>query len=61
MLGTVVLMAAIGSVAGCGSPSGVTNPGSPGTTAGTYTFTVTGTGNPSITPAPTTKFTVTVN
>ncbi|MGP8270099.1 MAG: protease pro-enzyme activation domain-containing protein [Terracidiphilus sp.] len=62
MLGLVVLMAAIGGMTGCGSPSSTgINQGKPGTTAGTYTFTVTGTGNPSITPSPTTTFTVTVN
>ena len=35
--------------------------GNSGTTAGTYTFTVTGTGNPAVTPVPTTVFTLTVN
>jgi hypothetical protein len=49
-------------VTGGGTSSAATfNIGNPGTTAGNYTFTVTGTGNPSITPAPTTTFTVTVN
>ena len=63
MLGAMVLMAAIGSLAGCGSSSGstITNPGNPGTTAGSYVFTVTGTGSPAVSPAPTTTFTVTVN
>jgi hypothetical protein len=66
MLGALVLLAALGSLSACGggggsggsSGGGTTNPG---TTAGTYTFTVTGTGNPAVTPAPTTTFTVTVN
>ena len=61
MLGVLVMMAALGSLAACGG--GSTNSGStgtPGTSAGTYTFTVTGTGNPTVTPAPTTTFTVTV-
>jgi hypothetical protein len=63
MLGALVLMAAIGSLAACSSTSGSTinNQGNPGTTAGNYVFTVTGTGNPAVTPAPTTTFTVTVN
>jgi hypothetical protein len=61
MLGMAVLMAAIGSLAGCGGGGVSVNQGNPGTTAGNYIFTVTGTGNPSVTPAPTTTFTVTVN
>ena len=62
MLGAIVLMAAIGSLASCGGgSSAVTTPVNPGTTAGTYTFTVTGSGDPSVTPAPTYPFTVTVN
>ena len=45
-----------------GTTSGATfTIGNPGTTAGAYTFTVTGTGNPSVTPAPNNTFTVTVN
>ncbi len=62
MLGILVMMAALGSLAACGGGSSTTTPpGNPGTTAGTYTFTVTGTGNPAVTPAPTTMFTATVN
>jgi subtilase family serine protease len=61
MLGVLVLMAALGSLAACGNGSTTTGPTNPGTSAGTYTFTVTGTGNPTVTPAPTTTFTVTVN
>jgi hypothetical protein len=60
MLGILVLMAALGSLAACGGTP-TTTQSNPGTTAGTYTFTVTGTGNPTVTPAPTTTFTVTVN
>jgi hypothetical protein len=62
MLGILIVMAALGSMAACGG-GGSTNSGStgtPGTSAGTYTFTVTGTGNPTVTPAPTTTFTVNV-
>jgi hypothetical protein len=64
MLGVLVLMAALGGLAGCGGsnttgcPTCVTDPG---TTAGTYTFTVQATGSPSVTPAVSTTFTVTVN
>ena len=67
MLGVLVLMGALGAMTACGSSS--TNGGGgggggnsdPGTTAGTYTFSVTATGSPSVTPAVTTTFTVTVN
>jgi hypothetical protein len=66
MLGVLVLLAALGSLAACGGGGGGSSGGgggtsNPGTTAGTYTFTVTGTGNPAVTPAPTTTFTLTVN
>jgi hypothetical protein len=62
MLGALVLMAAIGGLAGCSSTSGGTsNPGNPGTTAGNYVFKVTGNGSPSVSPVPTTTFSVTVN
>jgi hypothetical protein len=62
MLGILVVMAALGSLAACGGNGTTTSPPPPtGTTAGMYTFTVTGTGNPTVTPAPTTTFTVTVN
>ncbi len=56
MLGVLVVMAALGSLAGCGSPSApVINNSNPGTTAGNYAFTVTGTGNPAVMPAPSTR------
>jgi hypothetical protein len=63
MLGAFILLAAIGSLAACGggSKSGGGGGGNPGTTAGAYTFTITGTGTPAVTPAVTTTFTVTVN
>jgi subtilase family serine protease len=61
MLGALALVAALATLSGCGdfwqAPSGDT---SGGTTSGTYTFTVTGTGSPAVT-APTTTFTLTVN
>jgi hypothetical protein len=62
MLGILIMMTALGSMAACGGGStGGGSTGTPGTTAGTYTFTVTGTGND---PAKTTvpiSFTVTVS
>ncbi len=63
MLGVLVVMAALGSLAACsgGSTTPPPPPPNPGTTAGTYTFMVTGTGNPTVTPAPTITFTVAVN
>jgi subtilase family serine protease len=67
MLGVLVLMTALGGLAGCGSSTSSSSGGSgggssdPGTKAGTYTFTVQATGSPSVTPAVSTTFTVTVN
>jgi subtilase family serine protease len=63
MLGVLVLMAALGSLAGCGGggSAGSGSSGTPGTTAGTYTFTVTATGNPAVTPSPEVTFSVVVN
>jgi len=61
MLGALVLMVALGTLAGCVGKKTPPNTGNLGTTAGSYTFTVTGTGSPSVTPAPTTAFTVTIN
>lgn len=61
MVGAVVVLAALASLTGCGdfwqAPSGDTGAG---TTSGTYTFTVTGSGDPQVT-AVTTTFTITVN
>lgn len=67
LLGIVIAMAVLGVLSSCGGGGsgggggGGTNPSNPGTTAGTYTFTVTSSGNPAVTPAPTTTFTVSVN
>jgi hypothetical protein len=64
MLGVLVLMAALGGLAGCGSSSTSGGGGGqtdPGTAAGTYTYTVQATGNPSVTPAVSTTFSVVVN
>jgi hypothetical protein len=60
MLSILIVMAALGSLAACGGGGGGGGGGTSGTSAGTYTFTVTGTGNPVVTPAPTTTFTVSV-
>jgi subtilase family serine protease len=61
MLGAVLAVALLGALSGCkdfwqapGSTSG-------GTTSGSYTFTVTGTGNPQTPSSVSTTFTVTVN
>ena len=67
MLGILVAMAVIGTLSSCGGGSsgggggGGGGGGNPGTTAGTYTFTVTSAGSPAITPSPSTTFTVSVN
>jgi len=65
MLGVLVLMAALGSLAGCGGGSsgggGGGGTSDPGTSAGTYTFSIQATGTPSVSPAVSTTFTVTVN
>ena len=63
MLGAVALMMALGGMSACGdfwqAPAGNT---AGGTTSGTYTLTVSGTGSPAVTPTPvTTTFTVSVN
>jgi hypothetical protein len=61
MLGALVLMIALGALAGCGGGNSKhVSSGNAGTTAGNYTFTVTGTGSPSVTPAPATTFTLTI-
>jgi subtilase family serine protease len=64
MLGVLVLMIAVGSLAACGGGSSGSGGGAtpdPGTASGTYTFTVTGAGTPSQASGNTTTFTVTVN
>jgi hypothetical protein len=62
LLGLLILIAALGSLSACSSnhhtpPVGG---GTPGTTPGSYTFTVTGTGTPAVTPAPAATFTITI-
>ena len=64
LLGVLVLLFVFGGLGACGGGSnggGGGGGGSSGTTTGSYTFTVTGAGNPAVTPAPTTTFTVTVD
>jgi hypothetical protein len=59
-LGALALMATLGSLIACGGNFTQSNPTGKNTTAGNYTFTVTGIGNPSVSPAPTTTFVLTV-
>ncbi len=65
MLSVLVLMTALGGLVSCGGGSSGGGGGGgnsdPGTLAGTYTFTVQATGTPSVTPAVSTTFSVTVN
>lgn len=64
MLGMVVLLVTLGSLAACGGGGGgggSTGPTIPATSAGSYTFTVSGSSSPSVGTAPTTTFTITVN
>jgi len=66
MLGILVAMVVIGTLSSCGGGSsggggGGGGGGNPGTTAGTYTFTVTSAGSPAVTPTPSATFTVSVN
>jgi subtilase family serine protease len=62
LVGMLVLMAALGGMAGCGgSGSGGGSTTTPGTSAGTYTFTVTGTGTPATSSPVSATFTVVVN
>jgi ABC-type glycerol-3-phosphate transport system substrate-binding protein len=62
MLGILILMTALGSLAACGGGGTSSGPtGTPGTTAGAYTFTVTGTGNDANKTTETKTFTVTVS
>ncbi len=57
LVGALGVMAVFVCLSACGS-SGSSNPG---TNSGVYTFTVTGTGSPAVTPAPSTTFIVTIN
>jgi subtilase family serine protease len=63
MLGVLVMMVALGTLAGCGGGGSSSSGGSSiaGTTAGAYTFTVTGTGNDVNNTVETATFTLTVN
>jgi trimeric autotransporter adhesin len=65
IVGVLVLIAAFGTLSACGGSNGGGGGGggggSTGTTAGTYTFTVTATGMPAISSAPSTIITLTVN
>jgi hypothetical protein len=62
MLGLVALLACFGGLSACGGSLNGSGGGNSGTTAGIYTFTVTGAGSPTVTPAPgPATFTLTVN
>jgi trimeric autotransporter adhesin len=65
MLRILVLIIVLGGLTACGASfhlrSASAPNGSRGTASGTYSFKVTGTGDPAVTPAPTTTFSVTVN
>jgi hypothetical protein len=63
MLGILVVMVALGSLTGCNSLvlNGSSSQSKPGTTAGSYIFTLTGSGSPAVSPMPATTFTLTVN
>ncbi len=69
MPGFTVILVALASFSACGGGSinsgggggGGGGNSNPGTTTGTYIFTVTGTGNPAVSPAPTITFAVMVN
>ena len=60
MLGLLVFLVTMAGV-GCGGGGSKTNPGTPGTTTGTYTFTVTGIDSVTPTNKQSTVVTVTVN
>lgn len=63
LLGLVIMMAVLSALWACGggSSGGGGGGGNPGTTAGDYTFTVTGDGSPGFTPAPNVTVKLTVN
>jgi hypothetical protein len=63
LLGMVMLLAAVGSLSACGGGGGGGGGGTsnPGTTAGTYTFTVKGVGSDSSATTESTTFNLTVN
>ena len=57
----LAVIAVLGSMVGCGGLSGTNNATNPETTAGSYTITVTGTGNDAARTTEKTTFTLTVN
>ena len=65
MLGVLMAMVTLVGMTGCVNAVNVRSdtavPANSGTTAGSYTFTVSAVANPAVTPAPTTTFTVVVN
>jgi LysM repeat protein len=61
VLGLLAVIVVLGSLAGCGGISSSNTTTNPRTTAGSYTITVTGTGNDTASTKATTTFTLTVN
>jgi hypothetical protein len=68
MLGLLLVMAALGSFSACGGGGSASSgggggggSGNPGTTPGTYLFTVTATGTPAVSPTPSVSFSLLVN
>jgi hypothetical protein len=61
MLGVLIVITALGSLTGCGGISSSNNKTCSGTTAGSYTITVTGTGNDAANITEKTTFTLIVN
>ena len=61
MLIALIAMAAIGSLAACGGVTGNVQKPDPGTTPGSYTFTVSGTGNDTSKTTASGTITLTVN
>jgi fibronectin type 3 domain-containing protein len=60
ILGVLVLIVAMGSLNSCGGNISYPSPVGQKTTAGSYTFTVSGIGNPPVSPVPTTTFVLTI-
>lgn len=58
LVGMLAILAALGGLSACGTATVAKNPG---TTSGSYTFTITGMGSPVVNPAPTATVKLTIN